>query len=228
MLPVMAVLLGLLLMVAMLFINTFGFFTLVNRAADSAGHEAGLAALQQVKHNTGLARWDIDPVGATIVARDYAGYNLQGMTEGNPASVAGYHGFVDLSNAPGGATDLAELMHLISGTNSGTVDGMDVEIIVPAVVSGQASYHYFNCDTTGGPGSPCPLVSANSLPASAQNCDTTSGGNYPQAVGSSITGECYTHSTVILRIRLHAIQLATGSSQVDKIIVTQAGTNTNG
>jgi hypothetical protein len=72
-------------------------------------------------------------------------------------------------------------------------------------------------------------VSAHSLPASAQSCDNTSTTNsYPQKVGSSITGECYTHSTVILRIRLRAIQLATGSSQVDRIIVTQAGTNTNG
>ena len=216
MLPVMAVLLSLLLLVAMLFINTFGFLSIVNRAADSAGHEAGLAALQQVDHNAGLARWEILPNLATGVARDYAGYNLQG----NPAAIAGYRGFVDLSGAPGGATDLAELMHLIGGTGGGLTDGMDVEVIVPAVVAGQTSASYLNCDPSA---DSCAPESRSSL-----SCDTTSQSNYPQWVGSAITGTCFAHSTIILRIRLHAIQLATGSSQVDKIIVTQAGTNTNG
>jgi len=209
-LPVMAVMLGLLCLIAMFFINTFGFLALVERATDSAGHQAGLAATQQV-NPADSSRWDIDPIAATTTARAYAIANLQGANGG-----AGYASFIDLSTEPG---DLSTLMDKATGTVGDVAEGMDVEVIVPAQAAGQTSLSYLDCDTTTGTG-PCPTE-----PQSNLLCDTTTEGTYPAEVGSAITGVCYNQSTVIVRIRLRAIQLGVGSAQMDRVIVTQAGDN---
>jgi hypothetical protein len=213
--PFMAVALGGLVLIAVFFINTFGLTTLVVRAEEGAAHQAGLAALQQIDHSAGLARWAIDPKAATAVARDYVSYNLAGMAGGSPASHGSYYGFIDGSSIPGG--NLAALLHNVGGTNGDTVDGLDVEVIVPAQTSGQTSEHYLNCDPSA---SSCISMPANPLPS----CDTTVESTHPQAVGSALTGGCYTHSAIILRLRLHAFQLG-GSALIERIIVTQAGTD---
>ena len=216
--PALAVALGVIVLVAVFFINAFGFTTLVARAEESAGHQAGMAALAQVDHSAGLARWEIDPKAATVTARDYVSYNLVGMTEGSPASHGSYYGFIDNPSIPGG--DLSALLHDVDGTAGGTVDGLDVEVIVPAQVSGQVSGHYLNCDTQA--------PSCTSAPASPPpDCNTTEKvpPQYPQAVGSALLpGQCFTHSAVILRLRLHAFQLG-GSVLIERVIVTQAGTD---
>jgi hypothetical protein len=222
--PFMTAALSVMVLVMVFFINTFGFTTMVARAEEGAGHQAGLAALQQLDHSAGLARWEIDPVAATKTAREYVSYNLVGMTEGSPTSHGNYYGFIDASSITHGG-DLDAMLQSVSGTADETggsldmVDGLDVEVIVPAQASGQVSEHYLNCDPAA---SSCASVQANPLPI----CDSTGNipAQYPQAVGSALTGGCYTHSAVILRLRLHAFQLG-GSTLIERVIVTQAGTD---
>jgi hypothetical protein len=211
----MAVALSVLALIAVFFLNTFGFTTVVARAEESAAHQAGLAALQQVDPTVGLARWEIDPAKATTVARDYAAYNLAGMTEGSPRSPGSYNGFIDYASIPGG--DLSALLHDTNGTVGDSVYGLDVEVLVPAQVSGQTSEHFLNCD---------PLATCTSAPPDPKpSCDNTDQNVFPQQVGSVLTGLCYTHSAIILRLRLPAFQLGTGAAAIDRVIVTQAGTD---
>jgi hypothetical protein len=212
----MVMLLSIMMIVAVFMVNVLGFQSLANRAAEDAGHQAGLAGLQQVDHTAGLARWEILPMEATATARQFAVYNLVGMTEGSPASAANYAGFFDLSGT--GYTKLADLLNNSAGTQGDTVDGLDVEIIIPAQDASQTSDHYLNCDPAG---NSCLTSGVSPSPS----CDPTAQGNYPQAMGSSITGQCYTHSVIILRFRLHAIQLGIGGAQIEQVVVTQAGTN---
>ena len=216
--PFMAVLLGVMVLVAVFFFNTFGYVTLAGLSAQNAAHQAGLAWLQQVDQEAGLGRWEIDPVLATGVARSFATYNLVGMSEGTPPSGANYSVFFDLSGQR--YTSLAELLADVNGTQNDAVDGMDVEIVVPAQAPCQTSLHYFNCDPEASPCAPVPV-----FPLPASGCDTTSIESYPKAVGSSLTGECYTHSAIIIRLRLHAFQMGSGSTQIERVVVTQAGTN---
>ena len=213
--PFMAVALSVLALVAVFFLNTFGFTTVVARAEEGAAHQAGLAALQQVDTTTASARWEIAPGPATTVARDYAAYNLAGMTEGSPRSPGSYNGFIDYASILNG--DLSALLHNTGGTVGDSVYGLDVEVIVPAQVSGQTSEHFLNCD----PLAPCTSTPPDPKPA----CDNTNQNVFPQQVGSALTGLCYTHSAVILRLRLPAFQLGTGAAAIERVVVTQAGTN---
>ena len=215
-LPWMVLLLLTMTIVTVFIVNILGFQSLANRAAEDAGHQAGLASLQQVDHSAGLARWEILPMEATVTARQFVAYNLVGMTDGTPASAANYAGFFDLSTT--GYTNLAALLNNPAGTQDKTVDGLDVEIIIPAQNSSQTSDHYLNCDPSG---NSCLTSPVSPTPS----CDTTGQNSYPQAMGSSITGQCYTHSVIILRFRLHAIQLGIGGAQIEQVVVTQAGTN---
>jgi hypothetical protein len=215
-LPWMVLLLSTMMIVAVFMVNVLGFQSLANRAAEDAGHQAGLASLQQVDHAAGLARWEILPMQATAMARQFAVYNLVGMTEGTPASAASYAGFFDLSGT--GYTNLTDLLNSPAGTQGDTVDGLDVEIIIPAQDASQTSDHYLNCDPDGNS-----CLTSGVSPSAA--CDTTGQNSYPQAMSSSITGQCYVHSVIILRFRLHAIQLGIGGAQIEQVVVTQAGTN---
>jgi hypothetical protein len=209
-------LLLIMMIVAVFMVNVLGFQSLAHRAAENAGHQAGLAGLQQVDHSAGLARWEILPMEATATARQFAVYNLVGMADGTPASTANYSGLFDFSGTS--YTNLTDLLNNPAGTQDDTVDGLDVEIIIPAQDSLQTSDHYLNCDPT--------MNSCLTSPVSpTPSCDTTGQGNYPQAMGSSITGQCYTHSVIILRFRLHATQLGVGGTQIEPVVVTQAGTN---
>jgi len=205
-------------------VNVLGFQSLANRAAEDAGHQAGLAGLQQrckvssdcPDKPSALARWEILPMAATVTAREFAVDNLVGMKlpDGSPASAASYAGFFDLSGT--GYSNLTELLNNPAGTQNG--DGLDVEIIIPAQDATQTSDRYLNCN----PQDNSCLARSVSPPLT---CDTTGQDNYPQHMGSSITHQCYTHSVIILRFRLHAIQLGISGAQIEQVVVTQAGTN---
>lgn len=219
-LPLMAMFIGLLVVVSLFFFNTVGFGSIAAKAMEGSLRQAGLAGLQQIcagppagsgqsptptpssSCTADYARWELDGPAANGVIREYVKFALVGMPEGSPASSGGYASYFS-------ALNLTNTLSSISGTSSNTIDGLDVEILIPVQANdGQAAERYFNCDPAG---SAC-----DNLPL-----DTTCAGN---GLYSSLAQACFGQTTIITRLRLSVTQVGP-SAVFERVNITGAGTD---
>ena len=130
--PVIVIFMGLLGLVAVLFINAVSYRGNAEVVIDGALRAGGLAALSETDPAGGYARWDIDPAAATRAARGYA--------------------LAVLASSPSLFGPALEAQAAdTAGTDGGSQPGIDIEILVPATAAGQASISYLDCD----PDLPC-------------------------------------------------------------------------
>lgn len=212
-LPVMAMLIGLLVIVSLFFINTVGFGSIAGKTMNGSLAQAGLAGLQQIctpassSCTSNYARWELDGPAATGAIRNYVIYTLVGMPEGEPGSNAGFANYFT-------STGLTDTLSNNNGTANDTVDGLDIELLMPVQANdGQLPERYFNCDPNA---SVC-----NNLFVNGDACSMTSGviGMY-----SSLAQACFDQTTIVTRLRLTVVQ-ASLPAVFERTKITGAGTD---
>jgi hypothetical protein len=208
-LPVAAMFLTLVAIVAVFFYNVAMFSTNASTATDGALRAGGLAAIAQVDPGQNYGRWYVDPQIGTRLARDYIRSGLsayKGMFTWPPDTVfpppppppPPYDVRVDVLDA--------------SGTADMTKNGVDVEIISPMTDPSQtSSAHFYNCDPAAATCSSDPQVQIS--------------GVFPEAVRSKITETYYSVGTIILRSRLSITQMGGATTIMTRIVVIRAGTD---
>ena len=117
---------------------------------------------------------------------------------GDPDLGAG--GYVNIFGSRSAAISL-----LSSGTNGGTTDGLDVEILDPAAQDGQTGEAFLN--------------------GVAESVSPCGAGNFPQSLQSSLTGECYDTATVILRIRIPDRHVLGTFGTIENTVIVRSGTD---
>jgi len=204
-LPVAAMFLTLVAIVAVFFYNVAMFSTNASTATDGALRAGGLAAIAQVDPGQNYGRWYVDPQIGTRLARDYIRSGLsayKGMFTWPPDTV-----FPPLPPPYDVRVDVLDA----SGTADMTKNGVDIEIISPRADPSQTSAHFYNCDYTAATCSSDPQVQV--------------AGVFPEAVYSKITETYYSVGTIILRSRLSITQMGGATTIMTRIVVIRAGTD---
>jgi hypothetical protein len=213
--PVFLVVATLLVLAVGFAINVVGFQSTAGAAMGGALRSAALAGLHQfdpVKSACGRyalrvsATTSTDCEGNTIsssgttaasVVRDYVSDALVGV-----GASGDYLGI--FSPSGGIATTIADA----AGTNGGTEDGLDVEIINPAYSSGQTNERALN----------------GAFDDSVSSC--AGAGVYPAGVTSALDGACYTRATIVVRLILTLRQSGSaGDTTITRIFSASAGTD---
>lgn len=214
--PVFLVVATLLLLAVGFAFNVVGFQSTAGAAMGGALRSGALAGLHQfdpVKAACGryalrvnaTTSTDCDDntvssVGTTAasVVRAYVDDALTG--------VGGVSGdYLSIFNPTGGLeATLADL----NGTDGGTVDGLDVEILNPAYTEGQSNERALN----------------SAYDASVTSC--AGNGVYPAGVLSALDGACYTRATIVVRLILTLTQAGSGgATQIVRTFSASAGTD---
>lgn len=206
-LPVAAMFLTVVAIVAVFFYNVAMFSTNASTATDGALRAGGLAAIAQVDPSQGYGRWYVDPQIGTRLARDYIKNGL-----------SAYKGLFTYSTPPPPPPpptppyDVGVDVLDASGTADMTKNGVDVEIISPMTDPSQtSSAHFYNCDPAAATCSSDPRVQIS--------------GVFPEAVWSKITETYYSVGTIILRSRLSITQMGGATTIMTRIVVIRAGTD---
>jgi hypothetical protein len=213
---VMTLVISVLAIVVAYFSNTLGYQSAADIALRSAMRSGGIAAAgialpdgdPSYSGDDGFARWFIDPGVGEIAVE---GVPLSTWAEGTGGE-ARRIALLVLSGEAGRsgtfadrfAPDLAVILG--QSTNDLSRDGMDVEVINPAVdaaTPGCASQNGGNC------------VSATSCTAASV---------FPAGIISELDGNCYTAPTVVLRIRIAVVQTS-GTVTLTRTLAAGAGVN---
>lgn len=225
---VMTTLIVIVSIVVAFFANTLGYQSTADIALRSALRSGAIAASGypypcgdlSTSADDGYSRWFIDPVvgnttsgGIAISPWSWSSVsNSCTNYDSSPANMVARRMTLLVLNGDGTKTgsfasrfsgSLATL--LARDTAGNTRDGLDVEVLNPAVDETMSSCSSLN-------GSAC---------AGATTC--TSAGVYPQGVSSLLDGLCYTGPTVVLRARLTVVQ-TTGSVTMVRTVAAGAGT----
>lgn len=199
------------------FVNVTGYRAAAGIALESAARGGALRAVDNPDSDYAYARWYIRTDNAAdstyALARQFAGYTILGASGGS--YVTG--DYRDLFVTPADAASLDDVFTRdtapAEGTYAATRDGVDVEIINPAVSGDDpTSYRYLNGAAAGADGDP-----------SGFSCGTA--GAYPAGVLSVLDGQCYYRSTVVVRIRISARQLGGGAVTISRALGVSHGTN---
>ena len=213
--PVFLVVATLLLLAVGFAFNVVGFQSTAGAAMGGALRSGALAGLHQfdpVKAACGryalrvnaISSTDcdgntVDSVGTTAasVVRSYVDDALVGVGASGD--------YLSIFNPTGGlAATLADL----NGTDGGTVDGLDVEILNPAYTEGQSNERALN----------------SAYDASVTSCAGAS--VYPAGVLSALDGACYTRATIVVRLILTLTQAGSGgATQIVRTFSASAGTD---
>jgi hypothetical protein len=195
-LPVFAIGLAILAAVTIWFFNNVMLRTSAGVAMDSALRAATVAAVHQIDLSYGYERWYIDHTAGESTAREFVIETLVGA----PGISAGSYASLFVG-------ELEAILLDQDGTAGGTQVGLDVEVINPAQDDSQDSDRSFN----------------GVIDVSPTLCGDPD--EYPHYVESTINGSCYAVATVVVELRLDAIQLAGGQTGVERISVGRAGTD---
>lgn len=212
--PIFLVIATLVMLAIVFAVNIVGFQSTAGAAMGGALRSAAIAGLHQfdpVKAACGRyalrvsATSSTDCDGNTVassgttaasVVRDYVADALLGIgASGDYTSI--------FSSA-----SLAATISDPAGTNGGTTNGLDVEIINPAYSSGQTNERALN----------------SAFDSSASNC--AGSGVYPAGVTSVLDGACYTRATIVVRLTLTLNQTGAGGDvSITRTFAASAGTN---
>lgn len=191
--------------------NLVGFRGVGDTAIESAARAGAQAALRANSSESvsTYGRWYLEPTVGEAAVRDYVYASLVG--ENNTGDYTS--NFADDLQAAiyDEATALTGVSYLVVGTGGETEPGVDVEIINPPSTYGSQwatrSLNGSVDDTRTG---------------SLTTCTANDGAT---GVESQINAECYSQSTVIVRIRLRVVQFGGGTALVTHTAVVSAGTN---
>jgi hypothetical protein len=213
----LTMIISLLAIVIAYFANTLGYQSTADIALRSALRSGGIAAAAYALPegdpsdggvDDGYARWFIDPaVGATAPL----GVPLSPWSAGT-GGVARRVTLLVLQGEAGRSGSFADRFGgtlssvLGSDTNNLLRDGLDVEVLNPAADANQIGCSSLNDSSC----SPAPICTAAGL--------------FPEGITSALDGNCYTTSTVVLRVRISVVQTA-GTVMLIRTVAVGAGSS---
>lgn len=206
------VFIGIFMLLAWFLIDIAGIQNVASRAISGSLRLSGLATLQERGTTDDYGRWYVCPpmgqgsytagnscdgLDGDYAARQFVAQNLVG-------DAAGGYGEIWLSRA-----SALDILSRPDGTNNGTQDGLDVEILDPAAQAGQTSDRFLN--------------------GLAQTVVTDNPGSFPECIRSELLpGPCFSTATVILHIRMpdrHILLSSFGT--IDTTVLVKVGTDAN-
>ena len=200
---------GIFMLVAWFLIDIAGIQNVASRAISGSLRLSGLATLQERGTTDDYGRWYVCPptgqgsytagnscagLDSDYAARQFLAQNLVG-------DAAGGYDEIWLSSA-------LDIISRPDGTNNGTQDGLDVEILDPAAQAGQTSDRFLN--------------------GVAQTVVTDNPGSFPECIRSELLpGPCFSTATVILHIRMPDRHILSSFGTIDTTVLVKVGTDAN-
>ena len=213
--PVFLVVATLLLLAVGFAFNVVGFHSTAGAAMGGALRSGALAGLHQfdpVKAACGRYALRINAISSTDCDGNLvssAGTTAASMVRiyvrDALVGVGASGDYTGIFNPTGGlSTTLADL----NGTDGGTVDGLDVEILNPAYTEGQSNERALN----------------SAYDPEVASC--AGSGIYPAGVRSVLDSACYTRATIVVRLILTLTQAGSGgATQIVRTFSASAGTD---